>query len=160
MNRDLLDHFLSLVKELCQPMTADSGEKPREIIATIEDTFVNMQHLVNVMRPAQAAMDLKTLLDRQTKARQEMSEKLKDSVRKAWELIGEAATKLSEPSVELSEEAQVSVEELEKADLETQETEREHTPEKKTTPQHEQSDERSMDTVLAEIAQIVNDPTL
>lgn len=108
MNQDLLRLFIKLVNELCDPLPLDSSDNPhKQLIDEIEDTFVNMQHLINVMRPTQAAMDLKTLLDRQTDARKDMAEKLKDSVRKAWELIGDAADKLSEPSVQLSDHARV-----------------------------------------------------
>lgn len=108
MNKSLLDLFMKLVNALCDPLPPETSVQPhQQIVQDIEDTFVNMQHLINVMRPAQAAMDLKTILDRQTMTRKEMTEKLKDSVRKAWDLIGDAAEKLSEPSVQLSEQATV-----------------------------------------------------
>lgn len=106
LNKELLALFMKLVRSLCEPLPPDSPPQPhKEIIQAVEDTFVNMQHLINVMRPAQAAMDLKTLLDRQTATRKDMAEKLNDSVKRAWDLIGDAAEKLSQPSVQLSKES-------------------------------------------------------
>lgn len=105
LNKDLLSLFTRLVKDLCEPLPPDVPEQPHIAhVQAIEDTMVNMQHLVNLMRPAQAALDLKTILNRQTAARREMTEKLKESVKKSWDLIGEAAAKLTEPSAELSEQ--------------------------------------------------------
>lgn len=106
LNKQLLEQFLQLVSNLCEPLPPDAPEDPhKDTIVAIEDIFVNMQHLINTMRPAQAAIDLKILLDRQTESRKHMVEQLKDSVNKAWELIGEAAGKLSEGSVDVSDEA-------------------------------------------------------
>lgn len=105
LNKELLKLFIQLVEDLCEPLPPDAPEQPHiSHVQAIEDTMVNMQHLINLMRPAQAALDLKTILNRQTTARREMTEKLKESVKKSWDLIGEAAARLTEPSSELSEQ--------------------------------------------------------
>lgn len=105
LNKELLQLFRKHVVALCQPLQPDSPPQPhQELVQAIEDSLVNMHYLINQMRPVQAAMDIKTLLDRQTAARKDMADKLKDSVKQAWDLIGEAAEKLAEPSVELSEQ--------------------------------------------------------
>ncbi|PXF41730.1 Mediator of RNA polymerase II transcription subunit 7 [Gracilariopsis chorda] len=106
LNNSLLELFLNLVDQLCDPLTHESPSDPhKQIIDRIEDTFINMQHLINTMRPAQAAMDLKALLDNQTASRKQITDNLKDSVKTAWDLIADAADKLSQPSYQLSETA-------------------------------------------------------
>lgn len=158
MNKELLTLFMQLVKDLCQPLPPDAPEQPHlALVQEIEDTFVNMQHLINVMRPAQAAMDLKTILDRQTVARKEMTEKLNESVKRSWELIGDAAEKLTEPSVDLAERTKAPfVDEADKADpasngksniLENGKEEDDEMP-------------SPLSQVLAKIAQVLQDPTL
>eukprot|EP00177_Eucheuma_denticulatum_P005206 GFKZ01009485.1.p1 GENE.GFKZ01009485.1~~GFKZ01009485.1.p1 ORF type:complete len:237 (+),score=38.21 GFKZ01009485.1:151-861(+) len=157
MNKELLDLFMQLVKALCHPLPPDAPpDAHQDMVRAIEDTFINMQHLINVMRPAQAAMDLKTMLDRQTSTRKEMTEKLKDSVKRAWDLIGEAAEKLSEPSVQLSEQARVpsGAPPLDPAKHEFGEGATSKFPEElEDLP-------RSPSQMMIQIAQIAEDPTL
>lgn len=158
MNKSLLQLFVKLVGALCEPLPPDADTQPhQQIVQDIEDTFVNMQHLINVMRPAQAAMDLKTILDRQTTTRKDMTEKLRDSVRKAWDLIGEAAEKLSEPSVQLSEQAKVPVSVHSSRDSAKDTV----MYEANTIPVGEEEEpEPSQAELLAQITQIMQDPAL
>ncbi|KAI0566387.1 Mediator complex subunit Med7 [Gracilaria domingensis] len=114
LNASLLQLFLKLVDQLCHPITQESPVQPhKEIIEHIEHTFVNMQHLINTMRPAQAAIDLKTLLDNQTASRKRTADNLKDSVKKAWDLIAEAADEVTQPSYQLSSAATSYLQSLE-----------------------------------------------
>lgn len=127
MNKNLLQLFLNLLDQLCDPLTQDSPSDPhKQIIDQIEDTFINMQHLINTMRPAQAAMDLKALLDKQTASRKQMTEKLKDSVKTAWDLIADAADKVSQPSYQLSETATTYMHRLENPDQQPHPMEKDH----------------------------------
>ena len=104
LNKLLLSSFLDLVNRLCEPLPADSSDNPHlDVISNIEDIFVNMQHLINTMRPMQAASDIRSLLDRQTKQRKETTESLQEAHRKAWELIKQAARRLDEPSVNVND---------------------------------------------------------
>lgn len=162
MNKSLLQLFVKLVKALCEPLPPDANAQPhQQIVQDIEDTFINMQYLINVMRPAQAAMDLKTILDRQTTARKDMTEKLKDSVRKAWDLVGDAAEKLSEPSLQLSEQAGVPVSVHSSTDN-TKDTNMHEASTKLFEEEEDDDDEEepSQAELLAQIAQITQDPAL
>lgn len=103
LNKRLLQLFLRLVQLLCSPPPQPPEPAPHEkVVQDIEDVFINMQYLINLMRPAQAAIDLKDLLDKQTNSRQAMSSKLRDSISKAWHLVSDAADDLLKPSVQLS----------------------------------------------------------
>lgn len=152
LNKELLRLFMKLVRDLCEPLPPDAPEQPHlDLVKEIEDTFVNMQHLVNVMRPAQAALDLKTILGRQTAARKEMTEKLNESIKKSWELIGDAATKLSEPSVELTEQSKETLDAAGNA-TNAQSNGKVNVREDGARP--------DMAEMLAKIAQVVQDPSL
>ncbi|CAN8076492.1 unnamed protein product [Agarophyton chilense] len=129
MNSSLLQLFLKLVEQLCHPIAHESPVQPHQhIIQQIEDTFVNMQHLINVMRPAQAAMDLKTLLDNQTRSRKQTTDNLHKSVKKAWDLIAEAADEVTQPSYQLSPPAAAYLQSL-------QQPQTQHHPSQPQAPQ-------------------------
>lgn len=87
LNRMLMKLFHALLMTLCTPNSSHEN-----VIARIEDVFINMQHLLNTLRPAQAVKDLVTLLDRQTKTREETTKALRDAVTCAEKAIAEAAT--------------------------------------------------------------------
>lgn len=158
MNKELLTLFMQLVKDLCQPLPPDAPEQPHStLVQSIEDTFVNMQHLINVMRPAQAALDLKTILSRQTAARKEMTEKLNESVKRSWDLIGEAAGKLTEPSVELTEQTKEPlVGEANAANVQSNGK----ANDVENGPGDEDDTPPRLSEVLAKISQVVQDPSL
>lgn len=99
LNAQLLDLFMRLVQSLCRAPVEQGADDT--LVSHIEDVFVNMQYLINLMRPTQAAMDLKMLLDRQTESRKQMTLKLRESVTKSWDLVSEAAGALSRPVVQL-----------------------------------------------------------
>lgn len=104
LNTQLIELFLQLVDMLCTAPTVPADHGPHEALTKrIETVFTNMQQLINLMRPAQAAMDLKALLDRQTSTRKGMTVKLKEAHSKAWDLVSDAADNLSTPSVQLSD---------------------------------------------------------
>lgn len=104
LNTHLLDLFVRLVNTLCTAPTMPAEQGPHDALITrIEEVFFNMQHLINLMRPVQAAMDLKALLDRQTTSRKQMTVKLNEAYSRAWSLVSEAAENLSRPSVQLSD---------------------------------------------------------
>lgn len=148
MNKELLQLFMKLMDGLCSALSPEENEHPhQQLIQEIEDTFVNMQHVINVMRPTQAAMDLKVLLDKQTSVRKETTEKLNESVEKAWASIRDASEKLSEPAQELSKEAQDPM----KVEIGTKEKEKKN---------GDKEEKKSLETILAEIEQVVADPTL
>lgn len=94
LNAALLASFRALLETLCTPETPSDAHTAA--VRDIEDALVNMQHLVNALRPRQAALLLAGLLSRQTAARRGMAHRLRDAVRRAWELVGAAAERLSE----------------------------------------------------------------
>lgn len=103
LNKILLQLFLRLIQSLCTPPPQPPENGPHEkLLRDIEDVFVNMQYLINSMRPSQAAIDLKLLLDKQTKARKALSSRLRDVVSQAGKLVSDAASDLSKPSVQMS----------------------------------------------------------
>lgn len=103
LNKILLQLFLRLVQSLCTPPPQPPETAPHEkLLRDIEDVFVNMQYLINSMRPSQAAIDLKVLLDKQTKSRKALSSRLRDVVSQAQKLVTDAANDLSKPSVQMS----------------------------------------------------------
>lgn len=164
LNSHLLQTFLKLVRQLCEaPSQTDS---PHEVIANeIEDLFVNMQFLINLMRPTQAAMDLKALLDSQTDARKSMTTKLRQAVNRSWDLVSEAAGGLSTPSVQLSAEALAPLDEIKAAANPTTTS----ADEARTERPPAQSDQLALfastppavtHDMLSQLAQIVADPSL
>lgn len=122
LNKVLLQLFLRLVQFLCIPPAAAaaggreatwSETAPHEkLLRDIEDVFVNMQYLINSMRPSQAAIDLKELLDKQTESRKALSLRLQDVISQAWKLVSDAANELSKPSVEMSPDCLATLETL------------------------------------------------
>lgn len=102
LNKELLQQFMKVVGELCETVPGEGAENGHgELIRYMEDIFVNMQHLINVMRPLQAAMDIRVLLEQQTRQRRDTGEGLQEAHRKAWELIKQAANRLDEGSMEV-----------------------------------------------------------
>lgn len=151
LNRALLALFSHLVRALCAPQPTDQAP----LIQRIEDTFVNMQHLINIMRPIQAAMDLKTLLDRQSAARATMTDKLKTAVADARALVRDAAKKLGEPSAKLSEGAGGTVENTDSAMRDVADAgDGEGAAHVRKLPKYLDPD------IVAEVERIIADPTL
>lgn len=103
LNTHLLDLFMKLVDTLCTAPTAPADQGPYETLITrIDEVFYNMQHLINMMRHPQATLDLKALIDNQTKTRKQMADKLNETYSRAWNLISDAASNLTRPSAQLS----------------------------------------------------------
>lgn len=90
----LNDRLLSLFHILL--VTLSSAGAPHEnVVARIEDVLINMQHLLNTLRPAQAARDLRCLLDSQAAARLDTARTLGDTAKTAEESVGEVSEMLA-----------------------------------------------------------------
>jgi MED7 protein len=92
LNHALLSLFSSLVATLSTP-----GGEPGDIVGRIEDIFINLHHLLNIMRPAQAVQDIRRLLSRQAESRRKAAQKLNEAITAADDLIANAAVALHDP---------------------------------------------------------------
>lgn len=104
LNNHLLHLFTQLINALCSAaaLSADQQTGPHDdLVRQIGDVFINMQYLINMLRPTQAAHDLRILLDRQTAARRTMAERLRAAVSKSWDLVADAADRLAEPPTDI-----------------------------------------------------------
>jgi hypothetical protein len=103
LNHALLSLFSSLVATLSTP-----GGEPGDIVGRIEDIFINMHHLLNMMRPAQAVQDIRRLLSRQAESRRKAAQKMNKAITVADDLIANAALGLhdhpADPDVMKAEE--------------------------------------------------------
>lgn len=161
LNAHLLQLFMRLVRSLCNAPPLQTDTMPNdELVREIEDVFINMQYLVNQMRPTQAAMDVKALLDAQTAARKAMSKRLRDSMSKAWELVSEAAGDLSRPSAQLSEACMAPL----SAGVDEKEEEGMQSCKANDEAKREDTDvaciEPPSEHMLADLARIMSDPSL
>jgi hypothetical protein len=89
LNRILLTLFSSLVVSL-STAAGESGD----IVGRIEDVFLNMRHLLNLMRPAQATRDIRRLLNRQAASRRRVVRALSQATERAEDAIADAAADL------------------------------------------------------------------
>jgi hypothetical protein len=89
LNRTLLTLFSSLVATL-----STAGGEPGDIVGRIEDVFINMHHLLNVMRPAQAIRDIRRLLHHQAESRRRVARDLNLAMNRAEKAIADAAANL------------------------------------------------------------------
>lgn len=91
LNSRLLALFYSLLATLATPAAPHAP-----VVARIEDVLINMHHLLNTLRPAQAAVDLASILREQEKKRKETTAQLAEASKQAAKDIATAA-KLLDP---------------------------------------------------------------
>lgn len=90
LSKILIALFSALVSNLSGHAT-----DPARLVARIEDVFVNMQHLLNTLRPGQACHDIRELLERQREQRSAASQALEDAHAVAMRSIQNASESLS-----------------------------------------------------------------
>lgn len=99
LNSRLLALFYSLLATLA---TAAAPHAP--VVARIEDVLINMHHLLNTLRPAQAAVDLASILREQEKTRKATTVQLAEASKLAEEEIAAAAKRLGQGTGEPDDE--------------------------------------------------------
>lgn len=75
LNRRLLALFVALLKSLTDMESNDS----ERIVSAIEHVFVNMQYVINLLRPAQARRDIVALLQKQARDRTNAAKQLRSA---------------------------------------------------------------------------------
>lgn len=91
LNSRLLSLFYSLLATLATPAAPHAP-----VVARIEDVMINMHHLLNTLRPAQAAVDLTSILCEQEEKRAATAAELAEASKQAENEIATAA-RLLEP---------------------------------------------------------------
>lgn len=99
LNSRLLALFYSLLATLATPAAPHAP-----VVARIEDVLINMHHLLNTLRPAQAAVDLASILREQEKTRKATTVQLTEASQQAMNEIANAATLLGPRTGEPDEE--------------------------------------------------------
>lgn len=94
--RTLNAALISLFAALLGALASAAAHAP--LVARLEDALINMHHILNTLRPAQAARDLRVLLAAQAAARAEMSTSLASAVATATADIAAAAAVLAAPT--------------------------------------------------------------
>jgi mediator of RNA polymerase II transcription subunit 7 len=97
LNKLLLSLFRTLLVTLSTPTPASPHGSPPQhavLVANIENVFINMHHLLNTLRPAQAVRDLRLLLEHQTEGRRAAARKLKEAMHVADDAIVDATAAL------------------------------------------------------------------
>jgi MED7 protein len=103
LNARLLGLFYALLATLATPSAPHAP-----VVARIEDVLINMHHLLNTLRPAQAAADLRGILAEQEAKRRKAAAALAEASKLAEEEISDVARLLrTEPGKESAEEAAV-----------------------------------------------------
>jgi hypothetical protein len=94
LNTLVLGLFRDLLGALSTPAVTGAPPPHCALISRIEDVFINMHHLLNTLRPVQAARDLRMLVERQTQGRLAATRALLDSANAADDAIASASDAL------------------------------------------------------------------
>jgi len=91
LNRRLLELFVSLTRRIGDLEPAES----QAIVQAIEDVMINMQHIINVLRPTRARQDIRDLLERQTALRKKQTKDLQEASQQVRSNVAKALRELA-----------------------------------------------------------------
>ena len=103
LNARLLSLFTTLLRTLVDSTSAsEASSDVAALTAAVEETFINMHHVINTLRPAQARRDIAALLHRQTAARIAAAAEITAACTETRQRIATARTELSRPYAPVS----------------------------------------------------------